>query len=229
MVEREAGHDHHAAQDEGEEHQRHHQSFVERDAQQVDAGRRPQHRERQRQAHPSRLERRGGAGPAERHGDIPDEGHEHVRDDADRDREGEPLRERRDEAQVGIEAPARIHIAAAGARHRRREDGVGHRRQHGRERREGKGFQHERPDAGDVALDHERDHVDARADHRADAGGGQAGEAHLAGEAWSPTCAARAIVELPARDVTSHCAQGIPHCVPSRRFAIPALSSVADA
>ena len=121
--------------------------------------------------------------PAERHGDIADEGHEHVGNDADRDREREPLRERRDEAQVRVETPARIDIAAAGARHGRCEDGVGHRGQHGRERRERKGFQHKRTDAGDVALDHERDHVDTRADHRADAGGGQAGEAHVAREA----------------------------------------------
>ena len=57
VVEREAGHDDHAAQEKGEEHQRHDQPFVERDTADVEGHGQPQHAQRNGQADRARVQR----------------------------------------------------------------------------------------------------------------------------------------------------------------------------
>ena len=179
MIEGEPGDDHHATEDERQEHERNDQAFVGFHAANVHEHGRPEERERDRQPDRSGLERSRHRRRSRGHGDVAQERNDEVGDHTDRHAQREPLRERGDEAEVGIERATRVHVAAAGARHGRGQHRIRQARQHGRQRREDECAQHVRTDAGYVALDHERDDVDARTNHRADTGGHQAEQPHL--------------------------------------------------
>ena len=78
-----------------------------------------------------------------------------------------------------METSARVHVAAAGARHGRGENSVG---QSGEDRGYGGeevGGQDVRSDTGHAPLDHERDHVYRGTQHGTDARGGQAEQSQL--------------------------------------------------
>jgi hypothetical protein len=174
MVEQEPGHDHHATQQEGQEHQRDDDPLVRLDPADVDRDRGPEEPERNGHANGPVLELRPETGPAEGQGDVAQERHQDIRHDADRDAEGEPLGEGGDEPQVRIQSAARIDVAPARTGHRGSEDGVCQSRQNGRHSREEIRRQNVRADPRDVPLDHEGNDVDA--------GGGETEQAHFAGK-----------------------------------------------
>ncbi len=179
VVEREAGDDHDAPQREHQEHERDQGPLVELDAPQVDAHERPEEPERDPHSGGTRVERHGQSSHVQCRGDIPEKRDHHVGHHSDGDRESEPLGEAGHEAQVRVERPAGVDVAAAGPRHGRREDRVGQRREHGGQSR----VQVRRQDVGtdprNAPLDHDGDDVDGRPEHRADAGGGQPQEPEL--------------------------------------------------
>ncbi len=183
LVVREAGDDDDRPQREHQDHERYQSPLVERQAAQVDADEDPQERQGNRHAHGAGVEGGGDGLAAQRYGHVAKERHDDVGDDADGDRQAEPLREAGDEPEVGVERPARVDVAAARPRHRRSEDGVGRGGQQRGDGGEHERREHVRPDAGHVALDHERHDVDAGAEHRADAGRRQPDEPEPALEA----------------------------------------------
>ena len=70
MVEGESRHDHHAAERERQEHQRHDQALVERDAAEVDRRRDPEHAECDREAHATTFQRGGDGRPVQGDGNV---------------------------------------------------------------------------------------------------------------------------------------------------------------
>ena len=170
----EPGDDHHRSEQEGEAEERQEHALVGLEPPEVHPHEGPQDRERKqdpdrREVEPARRCRRAGG-----HRDVPDEGRQQIAHHADGEAQREPLREAGDEAQVRAQAPARVDVASAGPWHRRGEDGVGEPGQDRGHGGEQVGEEDPGPDAGDVALDHERHHVDAGAHHRGDPGRGEA-------------------------------------------------------
>ena len=183
VVEGEAREDDHRSAQKHQRHQRHQGALVDLEAEQVDAGEDPD--EGQGDADPDRPRHQslGKAGEPGRGGDVADEWNHQIGDHPHRDAQAEPLREAGDESQVGVQDAAGVDVAAAGARHRRGQDGVGERRQQRRHDRGRVRGQHPGPDARDAALNHQWDDVDRRPHHRADTGRGQTEQAHLATQA----------------------------------------------
>ena len=160
------------AEEEGEEHQRHDQALVGLHARGGSRRTRPTGRRARSQAGPVRsraraADRRRAGG----HGDVAQERDDQVRDHADRHAQREPLRERGDEARgTGSGRGSRRRSCRRRAASPRRAS-----RRRGRPAPPARAASRNAsstcgPDAGHVALDHERDDVDAGADHRADAG-----------------------------------------------------------
>ena len=182
MVEHEAGHDHHAPQDEHQEHHRDQRALIRAEASKVHDHEGPQECEREPDPDRSGLQRLRSTRPPDRIRDVPDEGDQHVRHHADGDRQPKPLREARHEPPVRTERPAHVDVAAARAGHRRGQARVGEGRQHGGERREEVRGHHVGPDPGHVPLQHDRNHVDRGAQHGADAGRGESQQPELPAE-----------------------------------------------
>jgi len=174
VVEAEPGNDRHAPQQEHDEHHRHQRELVGAQPPQIHPYEGPE--EGERQPHPDRppVQRFGGPRPPHRIRDVAQKRNQHVGDDPDRDRQPEPLRKARHESPVRAQRAAHVDVAAARPRHGRGQAGVGKRRQQGGERREGVRGQHMGPDTGHASLQHDRDDVDRRPEHGADAGRGQA-------------------------------------------------------
>ena len=128
------------------------------------------------------LERHGQVLPPSGDGDVAKEWYEDVRHHPDGHAQRKPLRKRGDEPEIRMQAAAGVDVSATRARHGRgqhRVDKSGEQHGNGCQR---EGGQNVRTDTRHAALNHERDDVDARADHRADTRGHQAEQPHLAGE-----------------------------------------------
>jgi len=179
LIEREAGDDHDAAEQKHHDHQRHQCALIELHAANVDCDEEPEEQERQPNSNRAGLQRAGNSVVADGGRDVAQKRDHHVGHHADNDREAEPLREAGDETEVGIQSATHVDVTAASARHRRGQDRVGEGRKHRRDGAYQERRQHPRSDVGHVALQHERHDVDARTEHRADAGGRQPEQAEF--------------------------------------------------
>ena len=188
VVEREAADDDHRAEREHEEHHRDQGPLVELQPPHVHQHEGPEEGDRDADPHRAALEGCGNRGVAQRAGHVADEGNEQVRHHPDGDGQPEPLGETGDETPPGAERAARVHVASPGAGHRRSQAAVGKRGQHGWHGREDVGRQDVGADLRDAPEQGKRHHVDRRAEHGADSGGGEPHEAQVPGKPGARCC-----------------------------------------